>query len=1536
MRHAVHHRPAALIAVSIVLAALLAVVLVPASALRALGAPAGGSISIDFEDETLGGWQQNGSPTLAYVEDPADSLNTVLSVSGRANGYDGIQSPVGAFDEGVTYTVTAKVRTAGVANNAHFTFNEPGASNEYAWVATTGTGALSEWVTMSGTFTPGAGAANAKLYMEVEGLLDYLIDDIVITGEAIEEPCLADFTLDFEDETLSGWSQNGAPTLAYVADPADAENTVLSVSGRTNGYDGIQSPVGAFDEGVTYTVTAKVRTAGVDQNAHFTFNEPGASNEYAWVATASTGEISEWVAMSGTFTPGAGAASAKLYMEVEGLVDYLIDDIVVTSPCEPEPCEPTVVEHTNLDFGTDTGSWGQNGNPTSLDIVDDGTGTNNVLRVVGRSADFDGIQSVAGAFEAGTLYTVTGKIRLAPGTDSSTAARFVMKPAYTWGVNATGITDDEWTTLEASYAIAPDADTSELQLYIGTDNLADATSTFSYELDDIVITYEEPCSEGPAPGTVMLEADFEDGLQGWIAREAGSGAHTVAVTDTDAHGGLQSALVSGRTSQGSGLGYNVDGVLEPGQQYEITAWVKFQETPVDDIVLSVQTGASTFANLLTFTGMSNGEWVQVNGKFTIGAGDLAFLYFETPWEGADVTGNTSAFMVDDITVVVPEPAVIEDLTPIMDTVNFPMGVAIDQRETVGVSADLLLKHFNQITAENYMKPEAWYDTEGNWAPNAAQIDSLMDFAVDNDLDVYGHVLVWHSQTPAFFFQDDLGNPLTTSETDKQILRDRMRDHIFNVAEYLHAWGDYGDTNPITAWDVVNEVVDDSAAYEDGLRRSQWYSYLGEEFIHLAFEYADEAFNDVYAAPASDRPVALFINDYNTEQNGKRGRYLALIDRMIAAETPIDGIGHQFHVNLSMPVTNLGDALEDASGRGLLQAVTELDVTTGTPESEAKFIDQGYYYKEAFEIFRDYEAELFCVTVWGLIDSRSWRDANGGPLVFDDEFQAKPAYYGIVQGYSDEDPLPAPLRTANVFAGNVPINSEATGSGVWNRLPLNIIDGATGWQARWAEDHLTVYVMSDDATIDAADEVTFYVGEESYTVNRDGTGDVSAYAAEHVEGYSLVAHVPLTGATEGGTVEFDVSVNDNGTAAGWNAEGVLGTLTLVEELSYVEIPQATATPVIDGTRDSVWDAAAEVSTTLQVTGADGAVGVFELLWENNMLYLFATVEDSDVDVSGSDPWTQDSIEVYVDGGNFKNGSYRYDDTQIRINAQNVVSFGTGDEAFQANRVESATTVGGGGYTIEASISLLEYGGISTFHGVDFQVNDATGGARTSIRNWADPTGAGYQSTARWGVAQLVDEIPQPVEFIDVSEDHQFFTEIMWLADQGITTGYGDGTFRPMAPVSRQAMAVFLYRAAGEPAFADPVTASFSDVPTDHLFFTEIEWMIAEGIAGGYSDGTFRPLNETTRMAMSAFLYRFDGSPAYTPPGVSEFSDVPTDHTFYDEISWLADEGISGGYSDGTFRPGIAVSRQAMAAFLYRLLDGESSGTPAGLTPYYSVH
>src|SRR5690606_13324827 len=73
-----------------------------------------------------------------------------------------------------------------------------------------------------------------------------------------------------------------------------------------------------------------------------------------------------------------------------------------------------------------------------------------------------------------------------------------------------------------------------------------------------------------------------------------------------------------------------------------------------------------------------------------------------------------------------------------------------------------------------------------------------------------------------------------------------------------------------------------------------------------------------------------------------------------------------------------------------------------------------------------------------------------------------------------------------------------------------------------------------------------------------------------------------------------------------------------------------------------------------------------------------------------------------------------------------------------------------------------------------------------------------------------------QFPDVASNYQFADEIYWLAQTGIAGGYNDGTFRPTADVSRQAVAAFLYRLAGEPAFTPPVTATFPDVPTSHQF------------------------------------------------------------------------------------------------------------------------
>jgi uncharacterized repeat protein (TIGR01451 family) len=181
-------------------------------------------------------------------------------------------------------------------------------------------------------------------------------------------------------------------------------------------------------------------------------------------------------------------------------------------------------------------------------------------------------------------------------------------------------------------------------------------------------------------------------------------------------------------------------------------------------------------------------------------------------------------------------------------------------------------------------------------------------------------------------------------------------------------------------------------------------------------------------------------------------------------------------------------------------------------------------------------------------------------------------------------------------------------------------------------------------------------------------------------------------------------------------------------------------------------------------------------------------------------------------------------------------------------------------------------------------------------------------------------PVPSAFADVPWDHRFFADVEWMSEQGISQGYADGTYRPTAPVSRQAMSAFLYRMAGSPAFVDPAVASFSDVGAAHPFFHEVEWMAAAGITEGFDGNRFRPADAVSRQAMSAFLHRMAGSPAFAAPTSPSFSDVGADHPFFHEVEWMAAEGISEGFDDGTFRPGTAVSRQAMSAFLHRLADG----------------
>jgi acetyl esterase/lipase len=114
-------------------------------------------------------------------------------------------------------------------------------------------------------------------------------------------------------------------------------------------------------------------------------------------------------------------------------------------------------------------------------------------------------------------------------------------------------------------------------------------------------------------------------------------------------------------------------------------------------------------------------------------------------------------------------------------------------------------------------------------------------------------------------------------------------------------------------------------------------------------------------------------------------------------------------------------------------------------------------------------------------------------------------------------------------------------------------------------------------------------------------------------------------------------------------------------------------------------------------------------------------------------------------------------------------------------------------------------------------------------------------------------------------------------------------------------------------AEPPT--FTDVPRDHPFFHEVECAVELGVAGGFPDGTYAPASGVTRQAMAAFLYRQAGRPPFAPTTPS-FTDVGPTDPFFTEIEWAAAHGLTTGYDDGTFRPTATVTRQATAAFLCR--------------------
>ena len=197
------------------------------------------------------------------------------------------------------------------------------------------------------------------------------------------------------------------------------------------------------------------------------------------------------------------------------------------------------------------------------------------------------------------------------------------------------------------------------------------------------------------------------------------------------------------------------------------------------------------------------------------------------------------------------------------------------------------------------------------------------------------------------------------------------------------------------------------------------------------------------------------------------------------------------------------------------------------------------------------------------------------------------------------------------------------------------------------------------------------------------------------------------------------------------------------------------------------------------------------------------------------------------------------------------------------------------------------------------------------------------------ASFFDSRVENPTFADVDPSSPFYTYVQWMAATGISTGTaqpsGKPLYKPLDAVSRQAMALFVYRLSAA-TFIPPAVQTFADVPPGSPFYTAVEWMADRGISTGTVQPSgkplFKPSDPVSRQAMALFLARYKHIDVSTAPATQSFADVPTNlPNFAAAIGWMKSTGISTGTAQPSglplYKPVDPVSRQAMAAFLYRL-------------------
>lgn len=490
-------------------------------------------------------------------------------------------------------------------------------------------------------------------------------------------------------------------------------------------------------------------------------------------------------------------------------------------------------------------------------------------------------------------------------------------------------------------------------------------------------------------GRPYLILDFDEGDEEFFEPRGNCTLEYVEVSTGSA------LRVSGRSAGHEGVQFRVDEFI--GNSISVDATVRSTLRSVR-VSLQYDINGNTIYTTITDMDLNGSAFTTRTGFIDIPANATnAYVYLEST--------SIGDFTVDEIRITVRGEYVAPSLEALETTVSvdvesyeslqelyadyFSFGCAIPGTIPNNANTDyqtLLINQFNSITPENEFKPENVLDYEAcisdldayNECPavNFDAVTPILDFASENQIKVRGHVLVWYSQTPDWFFYEnyDVNGELASPE----LMLTRMENYIKSVL----TWVDTNYPGVVYAFDVVNEAVDDSNC----LRDCYWSQILGEEYIYKAFEFAR-----MYAP----EDMLLFYNDYNEYQSGKQDMIIDLLTPVAEAGL-IDGMGMQAHIYTGLSTETFVNSMNRyADELGVIIHITELDCSIPTTGDGLQA--QGEYFEEFFEALIeavDNGTPLTNVTVWGLTDDLSWK-AQEKPLLFFGDLSRKPAFDGVV-------------------------------------------------------------------------------------------------------------------------------------------------------------------------------------------------------------------------------------------------------------------------------------------------------------------------------------------------------------------------------------------------------------------------------------------------------------------------------------------------------------------------------------------------------------